>query len=157
MLTFTCIWTGIVYNTNSLLVLVYTNIWLFYVCLVGMIATSCALMAYYEKFRAVPINYIMLTLYTVFHTYIVAAIVPMYEPSVVISAALCTWGMFVALTGYACFTKTDMTKKGGLLSTATMMVFMFMLLAFVFNFAYLRVVLVIVVILLMSMWVVHDT
>jgi len=57
----------------------------------------------------------------------VGALVPQYDAQTVMMAAECTMAMFIALTAYACFTKTDITKMGGFLCSSCMMVFMFIL------------------------------
>ena len=128
-----------------------------YACTVVSIAIMCLLICKHQYAKIVPVNYIALSVFTITHSYMVAGITTLYEPEIVVSAAVCTGAMFLGLTTYACFTKTDMTKKGGALVTATMMIFMFCLLSFLFDFGMLRVVIVVAVIILMSVWVVHDT
>ena len=157
MLIVTSVWTALVYTDKELKKFVFDNLWLFYTCTIVSIAIMCAMMCCYQKFRRVPVNYIMLGTFTITHTYMVAGITSQYDPEIVVSAAICTTGMFFALTAYACFTKTDMTKMGGALSTATIMVFCFMFLFMFFDIPFLRVILVVVVIILMSVWVVYDT
>ena len=66
-------------------------------------------------------------------------------------------GMFIALTGYACVTKTDMTYMGGLLSTLTMMVVLILILFSFFMGAVAYLILIGVLIALLSLWIVHDT
>jgi FtsH-binding integral membrane protein len=99
----------------------------------------------------------MLSIFTVSHSYMIAGITSTYDPETILAAALCTLGMFIALTMYACFTKKDITKLGGALSTATMMIFCFIILSMMFRIPATRIIIVIVVIILMSVWVVYDT
>jgi len=122
-----------------------------------MIGMTVAILCSYTRLRAVPVNYIALAVYTFFHAFVVAALLPQYSPTTVMGAAVSTLGMFVALTAYACFTKTDITMKGGALCTAGMMIFMFMIMNWIIRSAILHTVIIIVVIVLMSMWVVYDT
>ena len=159
MLGLTTVWSILVMTNISLLLFVFTNIWLWYICAVVSIVIMCAIICRHEHFRKVPANYLALLVYTITHAYFVAGIIPQYETEAVICAALCTTAMFFGLTMYACFTKTDMTKKGGVLATATMMLFMFIILFFPFGFGFgfLRIAIVIVIVILMSAWVVHDT
>jgi len=107
--------------------------------------------------RTVPTNYIALGLFTFFHAYVVAALLPQYNPTIVLGAAACTLAMFVALTAYACFTKTDLTMMGGALWTGSMMIFMFFILNWIIRSTVLHTIIIIIVLILMSMYVIFDT
>lgn len=73
-------------------------------------------------------------------------------------AAAATLAMFVGLTGYACFTKHDITMKGGLLTTAGMMVFIFTLFFFIMGGNTIwHMIICVVVIMLLSVYIVYDT
>ncbi|MFN9952526.1 MAG: Bax inhibitor-1 family protein, partial [bacterium] len=65
--------------------------------------------------RRVPLNYILLTVFTVSFSFIVAFITVPYTPDVVIQAGAATALTTIALTFYALKTKTDMTMYGGAL------------------------------------------
>jgi FtsH-binding integral membrane protein len=119
-----------------------------------MIGMSC----FYKKCRAYPRNYILLGTYTVFHTYLIGAMSSFYTPETVLIAAIATMLMFITLTIYAVFTKTDMTKFGGLMYVGTIMVIFFVIIVSLFNVpSIVGVVLTCVLIALMSMWIVYDT
>ena len=137
---------------------VYSNIWLFYFCLIGFIVLSIGMQCHYKKVRKVPLNYALLGMYTLCHSYVVAAIIPSYRAEAAIYAAIATLLMFIGLTVYACFTKTDMTRQGGLLCTCCSMVFCFLIFQFIIGYNKIfHLIIVIVVILLTSVWIVHDT
>ena len=72
-------------------------------------------------------------------------------------AAVSTWGMFVSLTLYACFTKKDLTKMGGALAAGTMMLFIGLIFFSFVDIPILRIGIIILVIILMAVWLVHDT
>lgn len=136
-----------------------TNIWLYYICFVLTIGISCGMICFYKRCRKVPLNYILLGSYTVVHSYLVAALCTMYSPETILAAAACTTAMFIALTAYACFTKTDFTYFGGFISVCSLMFFVFwMLFAF-----YTRknsvfyLILLCLGVCLMSFWIIYDT
>lgn len=157
MLTVTVLWTGLVYASNDLQIMIYDNLWLYYLCLVVTLGISIGMTCHYQKVRKVPLNYILLSIYTVTHSYLIAAITAQYEMETVMLAAVSTWGMFISLTLYACFTKKDLTKLGGALCAATIALFIgIIFLAFV-NIPIVRVAIIIIVIILMAVWLVHDT
>ena len=65
--------------------------------------------------RKVPLNYIMLLLFTLSFSFIVGWITGGYAPQAVIEAGVATLATTVALTIYALTTKDDYTIMGGLL------------------------------------------
>ena len=88
----------------------------------------------------------------------VGALVPQYDKETVIMAAVTTMAMFIALTLYAAFTKTDVTKMGGFLASASMMVFIFiMMYSLFFRSKVLNMLICCVVVALLSVFIVYDT
>ena len=63
--------------------------------------------------RKVPRNYILLSIFTFTEAYIVSYISSIYDPEIVLKAALITCVTVVALTIYAFCTKADFTQVGG--------------------------------------------
>ena len=114
-------------------------------------------MCSYKAARTAPLNSVLLGIYTAAHAYLVGAVIPQYEAEIVVAAALCTIAMFVGLTAYACFTKTDLTAMGGFLCTLTMMLFMFFILNWILRIKMLHLLLVLAAIALLSIWIVYDT
>ena len=74
-----------------------------------------------------------------------------------ITAAIATLLMVLSLTAYAFKTKTDFTKMGGFLATASMMVLMFIIMAILFRSAIMYTGLICVMIALLSVFIVYDT
>jgi len=157
MLGVTAAWSGFVYSSVNMIIWVYSNLWLYYVAFIVTIAIMCGMLCQYEKFRAVPLNYISLGIFTVSHSYLIGALLPQYEPETVVGATLATLAMFVGLTAYACFTKKDITKMGGFLCTLTMMVFMFFILNWLLRMQILHLLLCLAMVCLLSVWIVYDT
>jgi FtsH-binding integral membrane protein len=88
----------------------------------------------------------------------VGALVPQYDKETVMMSAVCTMAMFIALTLYACFTKTDMTKFGGFLCSCSMMVVVFILMySLFFRSKVLNMLICCVVVALLSVFIVYDT
>jgi FtsH-binding integral membrane protein len=61
----------------------------------------------------VPLNYVLLLIFTLCESYLVAYITLFYEPLSVLMCAGITLALVIGLTLYAIFTKTDMTLWGG--------------------------------------------
>ena len=76
MLIVTSAWSVIVYTDISMLLFVYSNIYLWYIAAILSIVIMCGIICKHEKFRAVPINYIALSIYTVCHAYMIGGILP---------------------------------------------------------------------------------
>lgn len=160
MLAFTSAFTAAMVNDafGDSRKLVLSAIGLYYFSMFMVIATMCAIICKYQTFRKYPLNYISLGVYTFFHTYLVGAASVFYDKSTVLAAALATLTMFVTLTTYAVFTKTDITMMGGFLSTAFMMVIMFIIFMSFFQISsVLYSALICIMICLLSVWIVYDT
>ena len=69
-----------------------------------------------------PVNYILLTVFTCTVSLLVSTVCTMVDPLIVVQAALMTAGMVIALTIYAMTTKTDFTSS--LCSIAVAVVFL---------------------------------
>ena len=65
--------------------------------------------------RSVPINYVILGIFTLCESYLVSYCCVMTDPKLVVMAALMTLGVTIALTIYAVTTTTDITYMGGAL------------------------------------------
>ena len=137
--------------------LIFNNLWLYWLSLLMVIGLMIGMTCFYKKCRDVPKNYILLGTYTVFHSYLIGAITIQYDPTTVITAAVATLVMFLSLTAYAFKTKTDFTKMGGFLATASMMVLLFIIMAVLFRSAIMYTGLICVMIALLSVFIVYDT
>jgi FtsH-binding integral membrane protein len=157
MLVFTVLGCIITRSSMSILFFFFTNPWILYISIIGIIVLEIAIFCRMMTVKKTPLNYIVCFLFTLFHTVLLSYIQVRYEPNTVLGAAVATLGMFVALTAYACFTKTDMTLKGGALATLTMMVLMFFILNWLIRSQILHTMIIIVFLILMSAWIVYDT
>mmetsp|Transcript_36843 Transcript_36843/g.33078 ORF Transcript_36843/g.33078 Transcript_36843/m.33078 type:complete len:160 (+) Transcript_36843:163-642(+) len=75
----------------------------------------CTLFCCIKNARTVPTNYILLGIFTLCESYLVAWLASFYSPTDVILAAALTVSLTFVLTVYACTTKTDFTLYGGIL------------------------------------------
>lgn len=131
---------------------------LYYFSMFMVIGTMIAIICFYKTFRKYPLNYISLFIYTIFHTYLVGAMSAFYTKETVLIAAISTMTMFITLTTYAVFTKTDMTYLGGFLSTAFMMVILFIIFLSFFRIpSIMYTLLIMVLICFLSLWIIYDT
>ena len=96
------------------------NYWLFVATTVVCLFILCLLMCVKKYSRQVPINYILLTIFTLCEAYTVSMICGFSDPTIVVMAAAMTLGITLGLTIYAYTTKRDFSVIGS---------FMFMVLS----------------------------
>ena len=85
--------------------------------------------------RKVPLNYILLFIFTACESFILAVICSSYPSGVVLQAAGATAAVTIALTAYACTTKTDFTICGGLMFILSMVIFTLIIAMMFLSFA----------------------
>jgi FtsH-binding integral membrane protein len=110
----------------------FNNIALLITMSVLSIVLICALGCSKSLARKVPINYILLGLFTFCESWIVASLCSLYDPKLVVMAAFMTAGLVISLTVYACTTKTDFTLCGASLFILFACLIMFGIFAFLF-------------------------
>ena len=136
---------------------VQENIWLYWVCLVVNIVLLYVLVYVRSASRKVPLNFILLGLFTVTEAYMVSCITNYYDSITVFIAAVLTAGIVVALTIYACTTKTDFTVCGGLLFSAVMALFIASIFSIFFQNKIFQIIISAVSVVLFSIYLVYDT
>lgn len=92
-----------------------TSVIFFWIALVLSFVTLIPLACVRAIGRTVPINYILLFIFTLCESYMLMLCCATYNANVVIAAAALTAAVTVALTIYAFTTKTDFTWLGGML------------------------------------------
>ena len=76
---------------------------------------ACCMFCVHSLARTVPTNYILMTIFTICEAYLVSYVcAAVNNPKIVLAAAFMTTAIVLALTLYACVTKTDFTVMGGL-------------------------------------------
>ena len=100
-------------------------------CLVLALVIQCMILCCKSNARKVPQNYILLTIFTACFSFFTAQITAAYPTETVLTAAGATALVTVALTAYACFTKTDFTTCGAVL-TVILFTMLFVIISMVF-------------------------
>jgi len=86
---------------------IQSNQWMMWVSLFG--AIGFMLLTYWKR-KSYPMNLAFLTAFTALEAYSVSVITSMYESRIVLQALIFTFGIFIALTLFACQTKYDFTS-----------------------------------------------
>jgi FtsH-binding integral membrane protein len=86
---------------------------LIYIILVLCIIVELLILCVKSLARTVPINYILLSIFTACEAYIVAHISSRFTAGSIAAAAFMTAGMVITLTVYAFRTTKDFTMMGG--------------------------------------------
>jgi FtsH-binding integral membrane protein len=128
-----------------------------YLSLMCAVAISIALCCCRQLSRKVPINYILLGSFTFCKGYIVSAICATTKPEIVLMAAFMTCGITIALTYYACTTKSDFTVLNSLLFICSCVMFMFGVFLMFSHVKILHIIYSCAGILLYSLYLVFDT
>ena len=106
--------------------------------------------------RGVPQNYILLFLWTLCESYMLATCVAFYDPKTVMLAGFMTLAVTVSLTIYAFTTKTDFTFLGGLLFCAICILFCVSLFSIIFGFM-LNALYCVLGLFIYSIYLIYDT
>ena len=104
-------------------------------CFVIAIIIQCMILCCRAPARKVPLNYILLGIFTLCFSFFTAVITARYPTETVLTAAGATTLVTVALTIYACTTKTDFTTCGALLTVLFMTLFFVCISMIFFTFA----------------------
>ena len=131
--------------------------WLFYVFMVITIITVYALACYPKVARSVPINYILLFLFTIAEAYMISIIASYYDSTTVLMAGGLTAAATVGLTIYAFYTKKDFTKLGGFLFALILVLIVGGIFAIFIRNKWLNLGLAILGVLVFSIYLVFDT
>ena len=115
-LIFTVLMASISMTSHSFLMFQLTNPGLLYFFIFLSIAIMLILMCIPSAAKKVPLNYILLFVFTFAEGYMVSFFCGTSKGKIVLMAAVATLGIVCALTYYAMTTKSDFTLQGGLLS-----------------------------------------
>jgi len=124
---------------------------------VGSLVIVLGLLCFTKCSRRVPLNYIILTLFTLCESYMVSSICAMSDPENVVMAAVMTLGVTVSLTLYACTTRTDFTYFAGFLFVSVSSLMMSGFFMMFFNYGYLYVMCCGFGVIIYGMYLVYDT
>ena len=154
---FTAACTGYVYHSKPAKKWMKEHSYLHYVALVTGIILMLVIMCFKKIARKVPINYILLFVFTAVWSYMVAGFTMYFPAEIVLCAAVTTFMMTVGLTLVALFMKKDITVWGGLLGAASLALIPLIIFAMFFPSRLLYIIVTVVVIVLSSIYIVYDT
>ena len=129
--------------------LFYTNIFLtFFLILLPICAPS--------SYRIVPLNYIILTIFTLSYSCLIAMQVCMYSVSSVMIALFLTLVTVITLSIYAASTKTDFTTCGGTLFVCLVLLIFSSIFLIFFNIPLLYLLLTYASLVIFSIYLIYD-
>lgn len=133
------------------------NMWLFWFSFVLSIIVIIPLVCCKNVARKVPINYILLFGFTACESIMLSyAFAAINDWKLVLTAAGITVAVTIALTAYACTTKTDFTLLGGMLFVLVTIMFFMGLFYFIFG-QFLRIFYCCLGVLVYSIYLIFDT
>ena len=144
------------------------NKWIFWVSIVLTLILSISLFCANILARRFPINFILLTIFTLSTTYMIASICIFQDPETVLIAAALTLSVFTALTlftFFVCFksphhrfqTNTDLHMMWALLFIVIHILVAMIPLLIVFRHRIIFIAVCIAMLLLFSLFIIYDT
>lgn len=133
--------------------------WTVYISIAFTLIIVIMLACFPKLTREVPINYILLLIFTVLEShYIMFAIAHVNDKFIVLSAALITFALVAALTLYACLTKTDFTFLGPFLLCSLIILFFFGIMVLLFGRSKIMTILYCSIgLIIFSIYLIFDT
>ena len=162
-----CILTAQLLMTSGFTVAIFNSddfkLWLYKhpeLLIMSSIVSICliyALGCYKSVARSVPLNYILLTIFTLCESLMVACISSRYDSATVMIAAAVTAAATVGLTIYAFKTETDFTILGGVLFAAVLVLLVASIIAIFVHNRWLQLGIAILGAIVFSIYIIFDT
>lgn len=134
-----------------------TNMWPFWTSFAVMLIVLIPLACFKKVARKVPINYILLFTFTTGEAIMLSyAFASINDWKIVLTAAIMTVAIVVALTAYACTTKTDFTFLGGMLFVSCTLLFLLGLFSIFFG-GFLHTLYCCMGVVVFSIYLIFDT
>jgi FtsH-binding integral membrane protein len=105
----TCIVGGVISQSPSTIFWVQTHMWSFYVPLFGTLINLGVL---YWKRHSHPLNFVLLSTFTLMEAFTLGIVVAFYNNIIVLQALLITLGVFIGLTLFTLQSKYDFSGMG---------------------------------------------
>ena len=156
-LLFTFLACSISMSNTKYLQFQISNPGLAYLCIFSTIASSIALVCCRSVARSIPLNYILLGVFTVGESYLVSFICGTTNPNIVLMAAAMTCGVVMALTIYAYTTKTDFTVMGSLMFVIACVMILFSIFMFFTNNKVMHIIYSSLGVIAFSIYLIYDT
>ena len=153
----TVLFVSIAYNHPDFQTFVINNIGLFHVAWAVTFVIMISLVCCKGTARSVPTNYILLGIFTLAESFMVACITSFYDAASVLTAAILALAVFLGLTVYAIRTEEDITMCGSLIWTCMFVSMAALLLFFIMRTSAMFLLLSVVMCVCVSIYVVYDT
>ena len=130
---------------------------LMYLFLAGAILTEIPIFCCQSVANKVPLNYVLLLIFTACESYLVAYITIFYEPTSVLMCAGITFAIVLGLTIYAIFTKTDVTMCGGALASFSIILIILTIIGIFYTSLFYQALVNSCGVFLFSIYLIYDT
>ena len=130
------------------------NLWI--IAFIGLLATEIPIICCRRVARKVPINYILLLIFTLCESYFVVSLTLEFEPMSVLLAAGLTVVVVLGLTIYAMFTKSDITLCGGTLFVFSLLLLILSIVGIFFRNYFFQTLIDCLGLLLFSAYLIYD-
>jgi len=151
----TCIVAGALSNSPSTVGWVRQNQWAFFLPLIGTLVNLGFL---YWKRHSHPLNFILLTSFTLLESFAIGISISFYDQTIVLQALLITLGVFLGLTLFTMQSKYDFSGMGPFLFAGLLVMMMSGFVSIIFPFS--RTIDLVYAVggcLLFSGYIVYDT
>jgi FtsH-binding integral membrane protein len=134
-----------------------SHTWLLWASFIFSIATIVSLSCFRDLSRKVPLNYILLILFTMSKGYMISFVCNLTQPRIVFMAACMTCFITLALTFYACTTKRDFTIYGSLMFLLSCVLLLFSIFYLFTQNRLIHIVVSCIGVLIFSFYLIYDT
>ena len=136
---------------------IMNNPFMYILCFITCLILQLTLICCKSVSRKVPINYILLIIFTLSESYLVASSTLIYEPFSVFICSLITVVLVFGITLYACFTKKDFTLYGTTLCLLCLGLLCFSILGFFLRSRLYEIFICCAGVVLFGFYLVYDT
>lgn len=143
--------------SEGLRTFIQTNPAFIYLCIAGVLFTEIPVLCCKSIAQTVPLNYILLFIFTLCESYILASTTISFEPLSVLFCAGITLAIIFGLTIYACFTKTDLTMCGGALVSFSVIFLVLSIIGIFYDSLFYQALINSCGIFLFSLYLIYDT
>lgn len=130
---------------------------IFWLSLLGSIGVILVFIIKKEAVKKVPLNYILLIIFTLCKAYMVSSLCSTIRPKIVLVAAVMTMGAVLSITYYSFRTDHDFTIYGGLLFVVLLQFILIGIFCIFFQNKFLYVFYNFLGIVLFSVYIIYDT
>ena len=128
-----------------------------YLCIAGALFTEIPIICCQSVAQKVPLNYILLLIFTICESFLVAQTTLYFEPISVLICAGLTLAVVIALTLYAIFTKTDLTVCGGAIAALSIISLILTIIGIFYTSAFYQTLVNAFGVFLFSLYLIYDT